>query len=224
MVQAAKLTPGSWQGAVISIVTSQHALVIGETAVLRMSPTGTRGVGKRNLSHDPRMHAVFTVELDGSPVNKVVGRVITRARLPTRGDSQRIGVEHHPMTTPRDPTGTWIQTHGDAFVGEVVLFAGDLVSVNQAGTIIHRRPSLDVTGLRTPRISCGQAGQISVIDLGILTGVVRPQVGLPDVVDDIVLLRGNHPGLRGHLPKTVCQRAVHSQGVAAVFELALRKP
>ena len=70
----------------------------------------------------------------------------------------------------------------------------------------------------------GQALQVAVGDLKMLRRIVGLEVGLADVVDHIVLLLRDHPGLRNHQPEAPGEGLIHRERVAAVFELARGEP
>ena len=66
--------------------------------------------------------------------------------------------------------------------------------------------------------------EVVAIDAGVLGRVVLLEIGLADVLDDVVLLRRDHPGLRGHLAESAGERLVEAVRVAAVLERARGEP
>ena len=66
--------------------------------------------------------------------------------------------------------------------------------------------------------SLGELVEVSLVDVSVLVRVVGLEIRFADVVDQIVLLPGNQPGLRGHLAKTIGKCAIHVVGIGTVLE------
>ena len=158
------------------------------------------------------MDGMLAVEHDGPVVDESFA-------APAGRDPQRVLVEDHPISTSRDAAGPGIQPDRNSLVGEVRSVGADLVGRGQVRPIVHRHPRLELRRRRSPRVTLGQTGQISLVNRDVLPRVQRLQVGLADVVDCVVLLLRDHPGLRYHQVEAMGERFVHAMRIAAVAEL-----
>ena len=159
---------------------------------------------------------MLTVKLDASPINEILFGARRIQSTPCGRHPQRVGIEHHPVTSAGDASGTWVQPYRDSLVRDVVSGTGDFICMSQTRAIIHRVPWLNQTRFRTPRISFGKSRDVCRIDIHELRWIVRLQVGLADVVNHVIFLRRHHPRLSSHQAKTARQRLVHCKRVASV--------
>ena len=149
---------------------------------------------------------MLAIELDAPPVDEMVGRgTLTPGqveRAPGGGHTQGVFIEEHPVASTGHATRTGIEPDGDPLVGEVVPLARHLVGVGECGAIIHGAPRFDARSRWPPCVALGQTGEIGTINRRVLRRILAFEIGFPQVMDHIVLLRWHHPGLRGHLAKT----------------------
>jgi len=190
IVQAAVMCPVARQRSVGTVVAAAQTRVV-ERARIRVGPTGPRRVGQVNSADQSRMDAVAAVEQDRVPIDETPA-------APRRRHAERVVIVQQPMSTPRHAAGTGIQANRDALVGKVCLVAAHFVTGCQTRPVIHRDPGLERLRRWTAAGPGGQLGQVRVIDSRILSRVVGLQVRLADVMDDVVLLLRDHPGLRHH--------------------------
>ncbi len=202
--------PGARQGSVAAAVPSADAEIV-KARVVRVGPAGPVAVGDVDLTEDPRVDLVAAVEIDAVPVDEALAG-------PGGRHSERVVVVDDPGVPPRHAAGPRVEPDGDPLVGEVGAVAADFVGRHQGRSVIHHDPGLDRRRRRAPAGPLGEPVQVLPIDAGVLARVMRFEVGLADVVDDVVLLPRDHPGLRGHLAEAVGEGAIQGVGVAAVLE------
>ncbi len=105
----------------------------------------------------------------------------------------QIGHVKRPGPAARNAARSGIEPDRDSLVHDVrAISIADLIARHQAGTVVHRDPGLDLDRLCTAARPLGQPRQERRIDASILAGMIRLQIGLPDVVDHIVLLLRRH--------------------------------
>ena len=219
------------------MIASDDALVIDKQRVLgeagllgirqridRPAPTGSDGIGPGDLSRNPRVRAVSPIEMNAAPIDEWRSFSGRLAR-PSPGNPHRVVIVNDPMAAAGNAARARIEPHGDPLVGDVgpstVGDPGELVGAHQTGTIVHHHPRLDIARLGAARISPRQTRQIIGIERSVLRQIPSLQVGLADVVNDIVLLPRHHPTLSGHQTETASQRLIHGERIVAVAELAL---
>ena len=102
--------------------------------------------------------------------------------------------------------------------GDVRTIAADFKSRRQAWPVVHHAPGLDIYWRGPSARSFGELVQVGPIDAGVKKRVVRLEIRLTDVMDQVVFLLRNQPGLRCHLAEAVSECAIHVVGVATVLE------
>ena len=163
---------------------------------------------------------MLAVELNISPIDEdILGPLA--GDLPSRSPSQGVGIEDHPLAASGDPTRAWVEPNSDAFISDVQAIAGDLVAMGKHVAIVHCAPDLDAARFGTSAITHWQLTEVTLVDRkGRRIGIGLEEL-LANVMDHVVLLRGDHPCLCGHVAIAVRKRAVHGMWITTVFELAL---
>ena len=209
-VLAPVTAPGRWQRAVSPAVASPESGVV-EFAGRRVGPAGAGAGGERDPTSDPGVDLVPAVEVDPVPVDE--------ARTgPACGEPQRVVLEHRPDPPPRDAPGTGVEPNRHPLVGEVGAVVADLGGERQGRAVIHRQPGLDGRRPRPARVPFRQPREIRAVGRNVPRRIVGLEIRLADVVDDVVLLLGDHPRLPDHPAESVGQRLIHPKRVRAVLE------
>ena len=215
-VLASVMGPRSGQRAVGPAVASLESRVV-ERAGLGVRPAGADGVGEFDEADDLGVDLVPAVEVDPVPVDEAVA-------APRSRQAHRVVVEDRPVPAPRDAARPGVEADGDTLVGEVRPVVAHLVGGRECRAVVHRRPRLDVRWLGAASRPFRQAVEIGPVHEGELGRVVALEERFTDVMNDVVFLRGHHPGLRRHLAEAVGERAIEAVGVAAVLEPARGEP
>ena len=161
------------------------------------------------------------IKSNSLPVNELVSG-------PARRPAHRVMVKHHPRASSGDAARTFVQPHGNSFVGEVVRV--HLIRPEQRRPKIHPqifRPALilDHLGgfLKRRARALRQRRQILRRDVEILLRIVLLEKRLPQEINDVVALLWRHPQLRWHLVRSLPDGFVEAEGIAAVLESLLPK-
>ncbi len=211
-VHSLVVRPLAGQRAVAAAIATDQPEIL-EAAIVRPAPAGAGRIGDVHRADRPRMHPVPAVEVDAVEVDEPLA-------APHRRHPHRVVIEDHPVAALGHATGTGIQPQGVALVSKIRRVAADFQGQHQVGTVVHLLPRLVFRRRRTPRVALGQTIQVRLIEGNVLRRIVPLQIRLADVMDHVVFLSGDHPGLRGHHAEPVRQGAIHGIRVAAVFELA----
>ena len=178
------------------------------------TPAGSDRVDEVLVAVEPGVGAVAAVEGDAFPIDEAAG-----AR---GGDPHRVVIVNHPRTALAHAAGAIVEADGDALLRDVS--GRDLIGPEQGRTEVHAlvgRKAAVFHLCRAAGKTLGQRGEGGGRKFGVLRRVVRAQEGLPDVVDDRVLLGGRVLRLGDHLVVALGQREIHRVGVRAVLELAV---
>src|SRR3954471_8452579 len=140
------------------------------------------------------MNLVPAIEVDAVPINESTAS-------PSPRPAERIMLENGPSPSTRNAAGSRIQPHGDPFLSDIVAAGANFIRSHEAGAIIHRGPGFNDPRRRSTRVAPRQIAQIVFSDRKVLTRIVRLEIFLADVVDDIVFLLRRHPRLWGHQAK-----------------------
>ena len=188
------------QGSVATPIFPEHT-VVSPVALGRGDSRSDR-IDEMPLANQAGVGSMAAIEGDALPIHKLAGRC--------RSHPQRVLIVDHPSTPLADAAGPFVETNGDALLSDIS--GCHLKGPKERRAEIHpqirrRRPIFHFD--RSPCESLGQRVQQSGRHGNKLTGIVRPQEGLPDVLNNTVLLGGGVLVLRHHLPITMGQGMEH---------------
>ena len=209
-IEAPVAGPFAGHRAVAAAVAAEEAAIAG-AGVGRVGPAGAVGVVDVHTADEPGMDRVLAVEADPVPVDEA-------GAGPGGGQAERVVLVEDPRPPARDTPLPRVEPDGDPLVGDVRQVLAGLDGRHQARAVIHRDPRLDRRRRRAAGVPLRQPVDVPAIDRDVLPRVVRLEERLADVVDDVVLLPGDHPGLRRHLAEAVGDGPVEAVGIAAVPE------
>ena len=179
------------QGSVATPILPEQT-VVGPVALGRGHSRCDR-IDEMPLADQAGVRSMAAIEGDALPIHKLAGRC--------RGHPKRVLIVDHPSSPLADAAGPFVETNGDALLSDIS--GCHLKGPKERRTEVHPKIRCGCPVFhfdRSPCESLGQRGQHRRRHRNELTGIVRPQEGLPDVLNHTVLLGGGVLVLRHHLP------------------------